>query len=149
MWRNPKYAAQAAPEPTAPPEPSGQELASFPRKGPDGAEQSLRIALEEYQGRPYISIRVWQKDRRTQQWWPTKRGTSLRISEAEGAIEAIEAALTLAAAPTPQPPPQRREGQPPPQRRPAGQGPHRARRDERQPPSRPMAFSQDFDETAP
>jgi hypothetical protein len=52
---------------------------------------------DEYQGHPYISVRLWQRDSRTGAWWPQKgRGVSVRLSEARGVAEALEKALEMA-----------------------------------------------------
>src|SRR4051812_25241816 len=77
----------------AAPEPSGELLASFPRRGRDGLEQELRVVLDEYHGHRYIAVRVWQRDRRGA-WWPCRgRGVSVRLSEAEGVATALERAV--------------------------------------------------------
>jgi hypothetical protein len=80
------------------PEPSGQVLASFPRRGQHGEEQALRVCLDEYRGHPFVQVRLWQRDGRSGDWWPVKgKGISIRIAEAEGVIEALGRALDLAA----------------------------------------------------
>src|ERR671916_350233 len=48
--------------PTGPPSPTGSLLAAFPRKGPDGGEQELRVVLDSYEGHDYIAVRLWQRD---------------------------------------------------------------------------------------
>lgn len=81
----------------APPEPSGETLAEFPRRGKYGSEEALRVSLDQFEGHPYISIRVWSRDNRSGQWWPLKgRGVSVRISEAEGVAQALNEALERA-----------------------------------------------------
>ncbi len=82
------------------PEPSGELLASFPRKGPDGVRQELRVILDEYQGHAYIAVRLWQAGQ-DGAFWPLKgRGISVRLSEAE----AVAAALVKALGQVEQPP---------------------------------------------
>src|SRR4051794_14365723 len=95
MWRNPKYYPDAGPaEQPAPPAPTGELLAAFPRRGPEGVDQELRVVLDEYQGHRYLAIRLWQRNSRTCGWWPLKgRGVSVRLSEAEGVAEALTRAL--------------------------------------------------------
>jgi len=81
----------------AAPEPSGEVLATFPRKGPGGRDQELRVVLDEYQGHRYIAIRLWQRDGRGG-WWPVKgKGVSIRLREAEGVAVALDRALALEA----------------------------------------------------
>jgi hypothetical protein len=78
MWRNPKYPAPAGPAE------NGARLATFPR----GQGDELRVNLDEYQGRAYISIRVWNGG------YPVRgKGCSVRVSEARGVAEALLAAL--------------------------------------------------------
>jgi hypothetical protein len=136
MWVNPKYRdEQPAPAPAAPPEPSGLLLAAFARKSPEGLQQELRIVLDTYQNRPYLAVRLWQRDRRTGSWWPMKgKGVSIRLSEVEGAVEALRKGGRIAG-----------QGGDRATRRAAGQGPRQARagggRDDR-----PRAFQRGFDE---
>jgi len=85
MWVNPKYKDQVQ-QPT-PPQEQGRRLATFPRG--DGAE--LRISLAEYQGGPYVALRVWERDQ-AGAWWPVKgKGCSVRIAEAGKLAEALTA----------------------------------------------------------
>jgi hypothetical protein len=86
---HPDYERLTAPRtPAAAPEPSGEVLATFPRKAHDGPECELRVSLEEYQGNPFVSVRVWERDQ-AGQWWPTKKGVSVRMGEADGVAEAL------------------------------------------------------------
>jgi hypothetical protein len=85
---HPDYERLTAPRTPAAPEPNGEILARFARKNPDGSECELRVSLEEFQGNPYISVRAWERDQ-AGQWWPTKKGVSVRLSEAEGVSEAL------------------------------------------------------------
>jgi hypothetical protein len=94
MWRHPRYAELTGRQPPGAstaeaPRPSGELLTTFPRRGPNGAPQELRVALDEYQGHPYISVRLWERDR------PTRKGISVRISEAQGVADALVRALDL------------------------------------------------------
>src|SRR5438067_480849 len=97
MWVNPKYSRTSPeqPDPT-PPKPSGKLILACARKGPDGAPLELRVSLDEYQGRPYISLRLWQFHRSSGAWFPTKKGASIRLSEAASVIDALESAMGLA-----------------------------------------------------
>ncbi len=89
MWRNPKYfppAEQAETEqhPEAPAD-TGERLATFPRD--PGTE--LRVSRAEYQGRPFVSLRVWQRDQ-AGAWWPVKgKRCSVRIGECTALAEAL------------------------------------------------------------
>lgn len=75
MWVSPSH-----PNPPRRPEPpaeNGRRLATFDR----GQGVEMRATLTTYEGNPYISLRVWEADR-DGAWWPTRRGCSVRISEA-------------------------------------------------------------------
>jgi hypothetical protein len=86
VWINPKFRDQVKP-PTTPAE-AGKRLATFARG--DGVE--MRVNLAEYQGRPYIALRVWERDP-SGAWWPCKgKGCSVRISEAGELAEALKLA---------------------------------------------------------
>lgn len=78
MWVNPKYKDQVQ-APTAPPQEQGARLATFPR-GP-GVE--LRVCLDAYEGHDYLTLRVWEQGRHDGEWWPTRKGVSVRLSEAQ------------------------------------------------------------------
>jgi hypothetical protein len=112
MWRHPRYAeltGRPPPEaPTAPPTPTGETLATLIRRGPDGVEQRLRIALDSFEGHEYVSVRLWEAG------WPTKKGCSLRMAELPMIVTALQEALGRAArSPAPEPtreaPPRRRQ----------------------------------------
>ena len=82
------------PEPpeTGTPSENGQRLATFPR-GP-GAE--LRVNLSEFEGRPFVSLRIWEQGQ-DGAWWPVKgKGCSVRLAEASGLIDALQAAIGAA-----------------------------------------------------
>jgi hypothetical protein len=118
VWTNPRYRELTGQEPPGrataeAPEPTGETLASFPRKGSDGTEQELRVVLDEYQGHPYIAVRLWSIDRDTGAWWPVKgKGISVRLSEAQGVAEALTRALDLVEQPPPREPPRGRRERP-------------------------------------
>lgn len=58
-------------------------------KRPDGTE--LRIALREYEGKPWIDVRVWQLDGGRMS--PTKKGLGLKTRELPEIVEALVAAM--------------------------------------------------------
>lgn len=121
MWRNPNHGASQteAPRPSAPAE-TGRRLATMPRSTRGGPEQELRVSLDEYQGHPYISIRLWQQDGRSGAWWPLKdKGISVRLREADDVAEAIKLAVRLADGPAPAVAPKRESAGP---RRPSTRG---------------------------
>lgn len=85
MWRNPKY---AQPDQPAAPADQGQRLATFDR----GEGTELRVNLAEYNGHPYISIRVWERNQ-AGQWWPVKgKGCSIRMNEAAELAKVLDLA---------------------------------------------------------
>jgi hypothetical protein len=76
----------------SPPVESGTRLATIDR-GPD---EQLRIVWAEYDGHPYVGIRLWTADR-LGRWWPDRtRGLSVRIRELGQVAEAIAAAIDRA-----------------------------------------------------
>jgi hypothetical protein len=78
---------------TPPPE-NGRRLATCQR-GPD---EELRVNWADYEGRPYLSLRLWTRDDHGQ-WWPDgKRGMAVRIRELPDVATAIAEALDLAEA---------------------------------------------------
>src|SRR5688500_7909512 len=88
--------------------PTGETLAQLVRRGLDGAEQRLRVALASYEGHRYVSIRLWEGGR------PTKKGCSIRLAELPVVIAALQQALDRAGAQTPpeptrEAPPRRRQ----------------------------------------
>ena len=94
MWRNPNY---PQPEQRPPPEPSGRPLATLERPGGRfGPPTQLRVSLDAFEGHPFVSVRLWTRgpDGR---FYPSRKGCSVRIGEAEAVAEAVAAALVEAA----------------------------------------------------
>ena len=90
-----------SPAESHPPEDTGRRLATCPR----GKDEELRISLCEYEGNPYLNMRIWKCDRFQRGWWPDKRGIAIRVRELPDLAEALAAALDLAAEPrAPRPP---------------------------------------------
>jgi hypothetical protein len=81
VWRNPNH---PAPEQPTPPAESGERLATFSR----GQGVELRITLDEYEGRPYIGLRLWELGQ-SGGWWPTKRGVTIRLRELAELLEVL------------------------------------------------------------
>ena len=69
------------------PKPTGETLAELERRGRDGVEQRLRVALDSYEGKGYVSVRLWEGGR------PTKKGCSFRPAELPVIIAALQKAL--------------------------------------------------------
>ena len=93
----------------APPEERGRRLATLPR----GKGEEIRITWDSYEGRPYLSLRVWNQDDHGG-WWPTKVGFTVRLRELPDVAAAIAEAVDLAEAhlaSRPQQQPQRRAGE--------------------------------------
>lgn len=78
-----------------PPEPKGTLLASIPRRS-GAVEQELRIALDEYEGHPYVAIRLWERNPEGDLWPVKGKGISVRIGELDEVLDAIQAAIGAA-----------------------------------------------------
>jgi hypothetical protein len=112
VWINPNH--PNPPRQTSPPAPrdSGQRVATFPRFG----GEELRVSLAEYEGYPYLSLRVWAKGY-DGQWWPQKgKGVSIKLGEVGGLAEALANVAERLAAEDESPPIQRQAGPEPPRR---------------------------------
>ena len=89
-YRPPGAEPVEAPAAHQPPEPSGTPLAALARRSPEGVESELRIDLDEYNGHPFLKLRIWSRDRGNGNWWPDpKRGVSVRLGEAEAVARAL------------------------------------------------------------
>ena len=68
----------SAPQPGScqPAPPESRRLATFPR----GEAEELRLELTAYEGRPFVSMRVWSRGT-DGEWHPTRRGISIRLHE--------------------------------------------------------------------
>ena len=111
-----------------PPEERGQRLASIPR----GRDEELRISLDEYEGRPYVSVRVWARGTGGS-WWPVKaKGLSIRLREIDDVIEALAQAADMTDDPAPAPRPSAPARQP--------SRPQAARQGSQRPPGSPEEF---------
>jgi hypothetical protein len=57
-----------------------------------GRDTEFRVCLSTFQGKPYVSLRVWQLDPDSGEWWPVKgKGCSVRLSEAARLADALRA----------------------------------------------------------
>lgn len=59
----------------------------------DGPEREgvLRVVLDEYEGRPFLSVRFWALDAEGQAW-PTRTGLTIRVRELGAVLEALQKA---------------------------------------------------------
>jgi hypothetical protein len=102
------------PEPgrASPPEEQGRRLATL-RRPKDHAE--IRLTWCEYEGHPYLNIRVWAEGHDGQFWPQKERGFSIRLRELPELADAVAEAMALAdghLAGRPQPREGRRDGVP-------------------------------------
>jgi hypothetical protein len=90
--RQPDRPAPDRTEPRGEPPPDdGEALGAFNRN--DGREE-LRVTLKTFEGRQYVSMRVWFCDDRGA-WWPTRKGVSVRLREIVGVVGALQRGLDL------------------------------------------------------
>ena len=76
-----------------PPVERGKRLATITRS----PTEELRVSWDAFEGRPYLSIRVWTRSA-DGGWWPdSKRGMSVRLRELPAFADAVGDALDLAA----------------------------------------------------
>lgn len=76
-----------------PPPEQGRRLVTLPRPKDDA---EIRLNWCEYEGNPYLGIRVWTKGADGQYWPDKHRGFSVRLRELPDVAEAIAEALELA-----------------------------------------------------
>lgn len=111
MWRNPKSYADEGAATQAPPEPTGELLAAVLRPGSRGeADADLRIKLDEYEGRPFLGMRLWEA--RGGVYSPTRKGVTIRLSEAAEVAAAILEGLEPVGGPPEPRGPRGRSGRP-------------------------------------
>jgi hypothetical protein len=87
MYIKPGY---TPPGTSPPPVDAGKRLLTLPRH--DG---ELRISISQYQGNDYLSLRVWEPGAYDPGLYPTKKGVSIRISEIDHVISALEHAREI------------------------------------------------------
>lgn len=70
----------------------GERLATLPRSD----SEEVRVSWDSYEGRPYLSIRLWTRNARGE-WWPDKaKGITVRVRELADFAEGVGAALERA-----------------------------------------------------
>ena len=73
---------------------NGKRLATIAR----GDSEELRVSWSEYEGRPFLNLRVWKRDSGGA-WWPDKaKGLSVRVRELADFVEGVAAAVDEARA---------------------------------------------------
>jgi hypothetical protein len=77
--------------PKPPPE-NGRLLANIPRSN----DEELHVCWCEYEGKPYLSLRIWERSRDGSLWPSKTKGMSVRIRELPEFAEALAEALELA-----------------------------------------------------
>ena len=74
-----------------PPQENGRRIATIERSD----TEQIWINLCQYEGKPYVSVRLWKRNDQGQ-WWPDgKRGMSWRIRELPDIAEAVAELLDL------------------------------------------------------
>lgn len=80
--------------PRTAPQDTGRRLATLRRS----ESEEVRLSWNEYQGRPFLQLRLWTRDS-SGQWWPSKdKGLSLKVRELPDLADGLAEALDLAAA---------------------------------------------------
>jgi hypothetical protein len=75
-----------------PPQENGPRLATMARS----ETEEIRVNWSTYEGKPFLSLRLWVKDGNNQ-WWPDRaRGMSIRVRELADLADAISEAIDLA-----------------------------------------------------
>lgn len=78
---------------TAPPEEKGIRLATIPR----GTDE-LHLTWDTYEGKPYLSLRLWTRGRDGAGMWPDRtKGISIRLRELPGLCDGLAKAMDMAA----------------------------------------------------
>ncbi len=76
-----------------PPAENGRRIGTIERS----ASEEIRVNWSEFEGKPFLSIRMWtQSDDGS--WWPSKKGIAIRVRELPGLAAAIAEALDIAEA---------------------------------------------------
>jgi transcriptional coactivator p15 (PC4) len=83
MWINPNH--PSPPRQAAAPRETGQRVATFARHG----GEELRVNLAEYEGHPYLSLRVWAPGQDGQLWPVRGKGLSVKLREVASLAEVL------------------------------------------------------------
>jgi len=86
-------APTATPRHAAPPDP-GEVLAEMPR----GEREVLRVALREFEGKPFVTIAVWEKGTGGAFWPARGKAVTVRVRELGAVLEALVVAAERLAA---------------------------------------------------
>jgi hypothetical protein len=73
------------------PDDESRHLLTLDRTKVGGSEEEVRIALDTFNGNPYVSIRLWFRNR-AGAWMPTRRGCSVRLREIGDVVSALQSA---------------------------------------------------------
>jgi hypothetical protein len=85
MWVSPNH--PNPPRQAAAPQESGERVATFARHG----GEELRVNLAEYEGHPYLSLRVWAPGTDGQLWPVRGKGLSVKLREVASLAEVLAA----------------------------------------------------------
>ena len=73
---------------------TGQRLATIPR----GTAEELRVSWTEYNGKRYLSLRIWRRDRDGNLWPQRGRGLLVHEEEVAALADAVGAGVDMATA---------------------------------------------------
>jgi hypothetical protein len=85
MWINPNH--PNPPRQADAPRENGDRLVTFERHG----GEELRVSLAEFNGHPFVSLRVWAPGQDGQLWPVRGKGISVKLREVAGLAEALAA----------------------------------------------------------
>jgi len=77
---------------TGPPQENGPRLASIDRS----ETEQIRINWSDYEGKPFLSIRMWKRGDDGRFWPDPKRRISIRVRELPDLADGVAAAIDLA-----------------------------------------------------
>ena len=91
--RGQDFRSQLPQRQTNAPEEQGHRVATIRRS----RDEELRISWCEYEGRPYVNLRMWKLGEDGSTWWPVKeKGLTIRIRELPDLADAVAELLNLA-----------------------------------------------------
>jgi hypothetical protein len=85
MWINPNHPNPPQQHQATAPQESGERVATFTRHG----GEELRVNLAEYEGHPYLSLRVWAPGQDGQLWPVRGKGLTVKLREVAGLAYAL------------------------------------------------------------